>query len=61
VKLDQKVTGIFPTGAVAGRIETIRMRLVGGISYVAMSRLHGQIAEGPVEVAVAMRKRWGRR
>jgi hypothetical protein len=59
VKLDQKVTGIFPTGAVAGRIETIRMRLVGGISYVAMGKLHAQIAEDPIEVAVAMRKRRG--
>jgi hypothetical protein len=46
VKLDQKVTGIFPTGAVASRIETIRTRLVGGISYVAMGKLRAQIAEG---------------
>ena len=46
MKLDQKVTGICPTGAVAGRIETIRTRLVGAISYVATGKLRAQIAEG---------------
>jgi hypothetical protein len=39
VKLDQKVTGICPIGAVAGSIETIRTRLIGG-------KLRAQIAEG---------------
>jgi hypothetical protein len=46
MQLVQKVTGIFPTGAVASRIETIRTRLVGGISYVAMGKLRARIAEG---------------
>jgi hypothetical protein len=46
VNLDQKVTGIFPTGAVASSIGTIRTRLVGGTSYVAMGKLRAQIAEG---------------